>query len=119
MSPATVKKLDAGDYDDDDPLSDHLDYKPSDDDQEMAIVEKWPGTIVGDRETGPKETGMGKKDTGHNLGDPVDAQDPVLPSTSAQQPGPTRPGTGALASASVIGTHPGMPILSWLWAVGW
>ena len=110
MSPATVKKLDTGDYDDDNPLSNHLDYKPSDDDQEMAIVEKRPGMIVGDRETGPKETGTGKKDTGHNPGDPVDAQDPVLPSTSAQQLGPTRPGTGALASASVIGTNSVMAV---------
>ena len=101
LSPATVKKLDTGDYDND-PLSDHLDYKPSDDDQEMAIVEERPGTIVGDGETSSKETGRGKKDTECNLGNPVDAQDPVLPSTSAQQPGPTRPGTGALASASAV-----------------
>ena len=101
LSPATVKKLDARDYDDD-PLSDHPDYKPSDDDQEMAIVEEQPRTIIGDGETGPKETGMGKKDTGCNLGNPVDAQDPVLTSTSTQQLSPTRPGTGALASASAV-----------------
>ena len=102
LSPATIKKLDATDYDDDDPLSDCPDYKPNDDDQEMAIVEEQPGTIIGDAETGSKETGMGKKDTGRNLGDPVDAQDPILPSTSAQQPGPTRPSTGALASAEAV-----------------
>ena len=91
LSPATVKKLDARDYDDDDPLSDCLDYKPSDNDQEMAIVEEQPRTTIGDGETGPKETGTGKKDTGRNLGNPANAQDPVLPSTSAQQLGPTRP----------------------------
>ena len=101
MSPATVKKLDTGDYNND-PLSNCLDYKPSNGNQEMAIVEEWPGMIVGDGETSPKETGTGKKDMGRNLGNPVDAQDPVLPSTSAQQPGPTRPGTGALASASAV-----------------
>ena len=68
----------------------------------MAIVEERPGTIIGDIETGPKEAGMGKQDTGHNLGGPVDAQDPVLPSTSSQQLGPTRPGTGTLASAEAV-----------------
>ena len=47
LSPATIKKLDARDYNND-PLSDHLDYKPSDDNQEMAIVEERSGTIVGD-----------------------------------------------------------------------
>ena len=101
LSPATVKKLDAGDFDDD-PLSDHPDYKPSDDDQELAIVEEQPRMIFGDRETGPKETGMGKKDTGCNQGNPVDVQDPMLPSTSTQQLGLTRPNTGALASASAV-----------------
>ena len=86
MSLATVKKLDARDYDDD-PLSNCPDYKPSDDNQEMAIVEEWPGMIVGDIETSPKETGMGKKDMGCNLGNPVDSQDPILPSTSAKTAG--------------------------------
>ena len=103
LSPATIQKLDAGDYDDnDDPLSDRPDYKANDDDQEMAIVEEWPRTIVGDVETGPKEADMGKKDTGGNPGGPVDARDPILPSTSGQQPGPTRPGTGTLASAEAL-----------------
>ena len=85
LSLATVQKLDAGDNDDDDPLSNCPDYKPSDDDQEMAIVEERPGTIVGDVETGPKEAGMGKKDTGHNLGGPV------LPSTSVNSWAPLDP----------------------------
>ena len=101
LSPATVKKLDARDYDND-PLSDHPDFKPSDDNQEMAIDEEWPGMIIKDGETGSKETGMGKKDMGHNLGYPADCQDPVLPSTSAQQPSPTRPGTGALTSPEAV-----------------
>ena len=62
LSPATVQKLDTGGYDDDDnPLSDCSDYKASDDDQEMAIIEEWPGTTVGDVETGPKEAGTGKR----------------------------------------------------------
>ena len=103
LSPATIQKLDAGDYDDkDDPLSDCPDFKPSDDNQEMAIVEERPMMIVGDIETGPKEAGMGKKDMGRNLGGLVDAQDPVLPSTSSPQPGPTRPSTGTLASAEAV-----------------
>ena len=102
LSLATVQKLDTRGYDDDNnPLSDRSDYKASDDDQ-MAIVEEQPGTIVGDMETGPKETDMGKKDTGGNPGGPVDARDPVLPSTSSQQPGPTRPGTGTLASGEPV-----------------
>ena len=45
---------------------------------------------------------MGKKDTGHNSGGPVDARDPVLPSTSGQQAGPTTPSTGTLASAEAV-----------------
>ena len=74
LSPATVQKLDTGDYDDDgEPLSNHPDYKASNDNQEMAIVEEWPRTTVGDVETGPKEADTGKKDTGHNPGGPVDA----------------------------------------------
>ena len=99
---ATIQKLDARDYDDNNPVSDRPDYKPSDDDQEMAIVEERPGMIVMDVETGPKEAGMGKKDTGRNLGGPADAQDPILPSTSSQQLGPTRPSTGTLASAEAV-----------------
>ena len=101
MSPSTVKRLDAGDLDNS-PLSNCPDYKPSDDDQELAIVEEQPRMVIGDRETGPTETGTGKKDMGCNPGNPVDTQDPVLPSTSAQQLGPTRPDTGALASASAV-----------------
>ena len=73
LSPATVQKLDAGgDDDNDDPLSDCSDYKASDDNQEMAIIEERPGTTIGDVETGPKEADMGKKDTGGNLGGPAD-----------------------------------------------
>ena len=34
-----------------------------------------------------------------NPGNPTDTQDPVLPSTSNQQPGPVRPRMEALASA--------------------
>ena len=103
LSSATVQKLDARGYDNnDDPLSDCLDYKASDDDQEMAIIEERPGTTIGDIETGPKEAGMGKKDMGGNLGGSTDTQDSILPSTSGQQPGPTRPGTGSLASAETV-----------------
>ena len=61
-----------------------------------------PRTIVRDRETGPTETGMSKKGMGCNPGNPADAQDPMLPSTSTQQLGPTRPNAGALASASAM-----------------
>ena len=73
LSLATVQKLDARGYDnDDDPLSDCSDYKAIDDDQEMAIVEEQPGATVGDVETGPKEADMSKKDTGGNPGGPTD-----------------------------------------------
>ena len=73
LSPATIQKLDARGYDDnDDPLSDCLDYKASDDDQEMAIIEEWPRTTIGDVETGPKEADTGKKDLGGNPEGPTD-----------------------------------------------
>ena len=71
----------------------------------MAIVEEQPGTTIGDVETGPKEAGMGKKDTGGNPGGPTDTQDSILPFTSGQQPGPTRPSTGTLASAEAMEMH--------------
>ena len=90
LSPATVQKLDAGGYDDDDdPLSD-----PPQTTRLVMTTRRSPSlrssprTTVGDVETGPKEAGMGKKDTGGNLGDPTDTQDSVLPSTSGQQLGP-------------------------------
>ena len=68
----------------------------------MTIIEEQPGTTVGNEGASPADTEMGSKDTGRNPGNPVDTQDPVLPSTSSQQLGPTGPDTGALASAVEI-----------------
>ena len=101
LSLGTVRKLDAGDFDDS-PLSDRLDYEPSDGDQEMTIIEERPGTTIGNKGAGPADTEMGGKDTGRNPGNPGDTQDPVLPSTSTQQLGPTGPDTGTLALAVEI-----------------
>ena len=103
LSSATVQKLDAGGYDDDDdPLSNRSDYKASDNDQEMAIVEEQPGTTVGNVETSPKEADTGKKDSGGNPGGPTDTRESILLCTSSQQLGHTRPGTGTLASAEAV-----------------
>ena len=68
----------------------------------MTIVEEWPMTTIGDKGAGPGDTEMGGKDTGCKPGNPVDTRDPILPSTSSQQPGPTGPNTGALTSAVEI-----------------
>ena len=84
--------MDAGNFDDK-PLSDH---------PELMVVAEQPGTVPRDGETSPVETGASKKDMGCNLEGPVGVLDPMLPSTSTQQPGPTKPNTGALASASTI-----------------
>ena len=80
MSPATACKLDAGDLDNS-PLSDHPDYKPSDEDQEMTTTEERLGTTIGDMGASPSDTGIGNKDTGHNPRNLVDAQDLTGPDT--------------------------------------
>ena len=48
---------------------------------------------------GPMDVEMGRNNMGHNPGNPEETQDPVLPSTSNQQPGPTASNTGTLALA--------------------
>ena len=101
LSLGTVRKLDAGDFDNS-PLSDRPDYEPSDEDQEMTIVEERPGTTVGNEGASPADTETGSKDMGCNPRNLVDTQDPILPSTSNQLLGPTGPNTGALASAVEI-----------------
>ena len=82
LSPATVRKLDAGDLANS-PLSDHPDYEPSDEHQEMTTTEEPLGTTVGDIGAGPSDTGTGNKDTGCNPRNPVDAQDLTGPNTGA------------------------------------
>ena len=87
---------------DDSHLSDCPDYKPNDEDQEMTNDEERPGSTVGGNRASPADIETGNKDTEHNPGNPVDNQDPILPSISNQRPGLTEPDTGALASAVEI-----------------
>ena len=102
LSLNTICRLDRdGDFNDR-PLSDQVDYKVSNGDQEMTITEDRHGATAGDKDAGPADTETGNKDMGHNQRNPVDTQDLVLPCTSALQPGPTRPNTEALASAVEI-----------------
>ena len=68
----------------------------------MTMLGELPGMVPKDEETDPVKTSIGQKDTGHYPGNPAGGPDPVLPSTSGQQPGPTRPNNGALALVSAI-----------------
>ena len=92
--------MDAGDYDDR-PLSNRSDFEPSDEDQEMVSVGGQLGTNAGDEEVmgaGPMNAETGGDNMGCSVGNPEGIQDPVLPSTSNQPPGPTAPDTRTLAS---------------------
>ena len=104
LSPNTVRRLDVGEFDDC-PLSDCPDFVPSDEDQEMVSAEEQLGTDLGENvdegvmDGGPMDIVTGEDNMGANPENPEETRDPILPSTSTQQPQPTASHTGTLASA--------------------
>ena len=102
LSLNTQQKLDAGAFDDD-PLSDHPDFEPSDGDQEMVSAEEQLETYPGENANeevmgvGPMDVEADNNNTGANPENPEETRNPVLPSTSTQQLQPTAPRAGTLA----------------------